>query len=778
MPVVYNAQCLQLILGQQLAPKQRACLQLAHYLEADTRPWAQYFWQLSSAPLALLSPRAPSALAAEPLAQCLPADTKALLASAHDDVVTALYAAHPVVADVPLPMVRRLAALPECAGAAADAAALRSCLVASAHGPCLTVDPCSPALCARVVAAIARVHELRAIALRLPGDACGTHDTALPAAVHFLRLVSGSGRVAVRSIEVIPAATSASRDERELASWLATLHTDEHFALRKLAPDLTSLRLPCVSPPYGFSPLSASLLSALTGLRRLQMTAACSNPAPLRVRSLVVGDPHLHALRHLDVSGSLQIEGTVRLVPAFARQLRLLPHLRCLRACANRLCDEHIITLLSDRDAGGHRSAALRGLRRLDIGGNRISCSAEAACVLCSMCALYRLDVSSNSIDDAGADALAQSLSRLTALRHFDLSCNPIRRSGAATFAVPFQLLTKLSTIKLTGVSIGGAESAALAPVLAALPWLRDLAVRQTQIGAACVAGSATALHRLEIGGVRPACARQLAAVLPSLDKLRHLQIELCDRTLGVACKPDAAPDAFSELLQSLLFQPQLQSVTLSGDAVWGPASESALRTAMPALTALTRLDVGLLFPSACDWVQALPASLACLRLRGRWTNQALPGLATWQELSEISAEPILGSLPSLTQLRTLVLAHCMLSVCDGHEWGAALAALTRLQDLELVTKFIDLGFAAEAAPSLARIDSLTRLRIDGSCCDSPGASTLGVRDAGAAALGRHLCELTRLQCLDLRNNGISRKGAVALEGALTRLAGLELSAF
>ena len=770
---------------------------MSHFLKAtaaDTASWARLFWLLETgvecAPLHPPTPKAVATAHAVPAVGCsatwsrlirgvsrrlqsraaapvgpqpVPqpaqsnarADTdavRALLATAHEDLITIVYAQHPTIADAALPLRQKLARLPDSAGVAADAAALRSCLRSTPEGKRLTLDPCMHALCARVVAAVPRVPELRALALRLTGSINGSIAPALSAATQLLTAERALPRVTDVEVQSMlwPAQQLASELE-QLAQLLA------------LVPSVTRLRLPHLGVDQGHEALLAASLASLTALRRLYLGSECEQLRQVdytwpNIALNLSALPRLTSLRSLDVSGSRDepFIAPVRL----ADGVRSLPRLRRLRASCAGLDDAALVAILQ---------AIHSTIRHLDVSRNQLRCETACADAICNAHSLQRLDLGGNSIRVADAAALVQRLPALTALQHLDLGAHTAADGAVFVRAAgPLASLTKLSFISIEG--LGGAAAAAHAPAFAALPRLRDLGL--TERCAGVVIGGATALRRLRMSGVGLVGAQGLALALPALPQLLHLHVDFGSSH----CPEDVSATHLAVLLGGLAGTPLLQSFRLCSWLVRGTACERALAAVLPLLTCLAQLELPISPALSVDCCQVLPASVTHLALGRR-----LP-IKGGRHFVDLLPEAIARA----THLRSLQMSGLDMQglwaprgkLPVTHRWGEALAQLPHLHTCELRDPNMHPVWVQQLAPHLAKCRALTRLCLHAQKMFTFERALHPSHLVDAVVLGGHLCALTRLQFLQVHHVfDKRRKGQFAstLEAAMAGVPGLEL---
>ncbi len=396
--------------------------------------------------------------------------------------------------------------------------------------------------------------------------------------------------------------------------------------------------------------------------------------------------------------------------------------------------------------------ANLTGLTSLDLGSNSIG--AAGAQALAGLRNLTSLDLAGNSIGAAGAQALA-GLGNLTSL---DLRYNSIGAAGAQALAG----LRNLTSLDLRYNSIGAAGAQALA----GLRNLTSLDLRNNGIGAAgaqALAGLRN-LTSLDLGdnGIGDAGAQALAGLgnLTSLD-LRNNGIGAAGAQALAGLRNLTSLDLWYNGIgaagaQALAGLRNLTSLDLAGNSI-GAAGAQALA----GLRNLTSLYLGSNSIGAAG-AQAL-AGLGNLTSLDLWYNG----------IGAAGAQALAG----LRNLTSLDLGDNGI----GDAGAQALAGLRNLTSLDLG----DNGIGAAGAQALAGLRNLTSLDLTGNDIGAAGAQALaGLRnltslnlewndigDAGAQALAG----LRNLTSLNLGNNGIGAAGAQALAG-LGNLTSLDLA--
>ena len=137
----------------------------------------------------------------------------------------------------------------------------------------------------------------------------------------------------------------------------------------------------------------------------------------------------------------------------------------------------------------------------LNLSSNSISDAGAVALAqaLCHNSSLKLLDLSNNSISDAGAAALAKPLYRKSPLRSLDLSNNSISDAGGAALAKALHRNTSLVNLNLSNNSISDTGAAALAKALHHNSALEKLKLSNNSIGDAGASALAKALHQNSI---------------------------------------------------------------------------------------------------------------------------------------------------------------------------------------------------------------------------------------------------------------------------------------
>ena len=264
------------------------------------------------------------------------------------------------------------------------------------------------------------------------------------------------------------------------------------------------------------------------------------------------------ALSHLTALTALQLDqiyvgGAV--AEALAPALRRLSRLSALRLTECYLEEEGFAATLASPialltaltaldltesgvgDAGAEALAPALGrlsqLADLRLAQNEIGPDGAAALApaLSHLAALTLLDLSENEIRPDGAEALAPALGRLSRLAALVLLCNRFRAAGAAALAPSIGLLTALTLLQLDDNELGAGGAVSLAPALGRLSRLEDLTLSYNDLGAAGAAALIallTALTALDLS-VNDVGADGAEALAPALSRLSRLaDLHLC----------------------------------------------------------------------------------------------------------------------------------------------------------------------------------------------------------------------------------------------------------
>ena len=250
---------------------------------------------------------------------------------------------------------------------------------------------------------------------------------------------------------------------------------------------------------------AAAIAPALSRLSRLaSLTLAGNSLDAAAVAALPLGN--LTALTALDLSdNALLLAGAQALAPALDRLRKLA------------------VLNLEDNGVGGV------GL----MFTNSAAGAASLAPPLGRLAALTALDLGMNYFRDDAVESLAPALSRLSRLAHLVLRRNEIGAAGAAALAPPLGVLTALTLLDLRANDIGATGAEALAPALSRLSMLAHLELSGNAVGTRGAAALAptlatlTALTRLDISGnrIEDAGALRLVPALARLTALRRLAL-------------------------------------------------------------------------------------------------------------------------------------------------------------------------------------------------------------------------------------------------------------
>ena len=358
-----------------------------------------------------------------------------------------------------------------------------------------------------------------------------------------------------------------------------------------------------------FGPVAHALVSALTRLTELQELSMHWEDASLAVLARPLG--LLTTLTRLDLSIDADYcqEGAVLLAPALTG-LSCLAYfsLGCggrgeVTALGPALGTLTSLTALDLSDSGVDVEAypdaegvdGYHAAKALALGLSHLSqlatlnlfrayaCPGGAATLapaLCQLTALTSLYMSENCIDANDAAALAPALSRLLQLAYLDLSSNELGAAGAAALAPSIALLTALTSLQLDGNGVDANGAAALAPAFSRLSRLASLDLRSNALGAAGAAALApsiallTKLTSLDFSsnGVGANGAAALAPALGCLTVLTFLHLS----------RNGIGDDGLQQLAPALARLTGLRSLSLRDDRM-SDSAEDALRARLPA---------------------------------------------------------------------------------------------------------------------------------------------------------------------------------------------------
>lgn len=431
-----------------------------------------------------------------------------------------------------------------------------------------------------------------------------------------------------------------------------------------------------------------------------------------------------------EVPGRVVFQVRARSIPSV--DFRALGNLRTLAIVNLAIDDGYVAAMVG----------CLKQLRGLDLSWNSIG-DAGATEIGSNLKQLTSLDLSVNSVGDAGVAAIARNLVQLTAL---DLRANNVGSHGATEIGTNLKQLTfldlgvnsigeagttaiaaqlrELRSLKLDNNAIGETGAIAIATNFKQLTAL-DLA--RNTIGDAGVAAIATDLQQLtslHVGwnGIGIAGARAIAAKLNQL-----ISLDLRYSGLG-----DTGAAAIAIKLN------QLTSLNLSNNDI-GDAGAAAIATKLNQLTSLN---------ISGNRVGDGGAMAIATRLR------QLTSLDVHSNgIGDVGTTAI---ATNLTQLRSLHVGHN----CIGDGGAAAIAThLRQLTSLDIGHNAIGDGGAAAIATHL---NQLTFLDV--------GHNAIG--EVGATAIATHLEQLTSL---DLCGNDVGDVEATAIATHLKRLVSLNL---
>ena len=587
--------------------KMSVCLQLAHFLEADLKPWA------AALAAALFSGAAVPSTAEQPgdLVQGCTAAADTAAASSNnvvlwedawrrlDELAPLGDAVDAVLRAWRLPLLEQLPHTP----AEWQLAVIGSHAVAGA----LAVSYDTAAACRGAMHAVHAVHSLTVSPPAAPQQV----DLALHAVASM---------PALRSLKFLwdTVHYSSLMDQHALAELLTRLSQLEGLRIADTAIDATALAKP---------------LGTLTALTALELTLCVAGTG---VAALA---PALTRLSRLaDLRLGYPMFGGYASAAVLAQPLGTLTALTAL-ALLNCGVTAHAARALMP--ALSHLSS-LVDLRLVQNTFGATSTHALAQ-PLSALTTLTVLELAECEIGAAGIQVLAPALSRLSRLADLHLGCNEFGEAGAAALAQPLGTLTALTALHLGADEIGDTGAQALAPALSHLSRLASLRLSNNGIGAAGAAalarplGGLTALTALDMSGneVGGAGAGSLA---PALSRLKRLaELDLGQNNIG-----DAGAAALAQPLGAL---PALTALQLNGSDISGRGVESLA----PALSRLSRLAELLLNDNRIG--DAGAAALA----------QPLGGLTaltklvmTSNAISAVSAESLTQALRHLPRLADL----------------------------------------------------------------------------------------------------------------------------
>ena len=561
-------------------------MQVAHFLQAPLKGWAQCFWQL-----------APQGVPVDPA-------VVTLLAAAPADVVDSVYDEHPVVTRPNVTLLARLRQLPP----AAHGAACRRHVIAHESGPCLIVHGDVAALCPLVAAAAPRMRELCGIDLEL--RACGSGEltnavqavqalvATLPPAVTLrkLRIAHARGverpctwptaqqQAATHLMQHVAPAAHCVHLSRSAVTWLSAVELRSDWAALKQLHRL-ELYWDDGDHRFGAGALPGTL-SLLTSLKELH--APCCGPD---VRLLAPAIAALPELRQLNLSHT---KCGLQLLLQLCHMPRKRPRLEISTvaplASLTQLCFAHVATDMEMHGSDTRFSPNVwpdvvlpEQLQHLDLSGNastRDLHQPKHTSIFAHMSVLTRLqhlDISDLKLDMRSAADVGQLWPALRSLRH--LRINDAFSDAKATEAATARIGCLSALTRLDACDCGLYDSAveAFASRIAEVKGLRHLELSRSNVTVAPAAHDLEALPRLfrlpEVignlaglsclelldfsGQVCGACTgdvdRVAAALrdMSSLTRLRVLQLELDSRLVWVQERNVAARRRFMSELEA-----------------------------------------------------------------------------------------------------------------------------------------------------------------------------------------------------------------------------------
>eukprot|EP00892_Ulva_mutabilis_P003287 jgi/Ulvmu1/132/UM001_0136.1 len=249
-----------------------------------------------------------------------------------------------------------------------------------------------------------------------------------------------------------------------------------------------------------------------------------------------------------------------------------LPFLQCLTALAL----ESNSALATHFDPLGHALTQLSLLSCLRFRDNH-ECSESPPSALfgqlTALSLLEVLDLDNSWLPDSVAAALAASLSGLPRLQHLNISTNPLWDEGARALAAVLPSLCRLTYLNLSDTCVASLEAALLLAALSSLTAIESLDVSNLCDGRDNHAG--------------PAAAFELATALPSLRRLRALNVASADFGHG-----------FAPLARALCALTTLTLLSV-GDQRLPEDAAAALGPCLAALPALAHLDMASMEASA-----------------------------------------------------------------------------------------------------------------------------------------------------------------------------------
>ena len=354
-------------------------------------------------------------------------------------------------------------------------------------------------------------------------------------------------------------------------------------------------------------------------------------------------------------------------------------------------------------EALGQSLSELSALQTLTI-GNVTLCSAEAGKRIFSGIkhrTLEKLELSEINLTTAAAEALGQSLSKLSALQTLRISGMTLCSAEVGTRLFAGIQHKTLRNLELRLINLTTAAAKALGQLLPELLALQILRIRgvtlcSAEAGTRLFAGiKHKTLQHLQLRGINltTAAAESLGQSLPELSALETLWID------GLTeCSDKAVTKLVSAIKQKTLKNLRLSKMNLTS------AAAEALGQALPELSAIKTLEIS----NLSEWTDG-----SVTKLVAAVKNKTLESLElSTINLTSVAAESLGQSLPELSALQTL-----------------EIGGLTECSD-KAVTKLV----------SAIRQETLKNLRL----------SKMNLTSAAAVALGQSLSELPSLQILKI----------------------------
>ena len=412
--------------------------------------------------------------------------------------------------------------------------------------------------------------------------------------------------------------------------------------------------------------------------------------------------------------------------------------------------------------------------------------------------ALQHLDLSRNCICSDGTSALAQSFQHTPTLQHLDLSWNNIGSDGASALAQSFQQTPTLQLLNLSDNSIGSAGASSLAQAFQHTPTLQHLDLSRNNIGldgASALAQSfkhtPTLQHvDLRYNSIDSDGASTLAQAFQHTPTLQH--VGLSDNSIG--------SDGASALALSFKHTPTLQHVDLSGNRI---GSDGASALAQSFKHTPTLQYVGLRGNSiGSDGASTLALSfkhtptLQYVDLSGnRIGSDGASALAqSFKHTPTLQYVGLRGNSIGSDGVSTLAqsfqhtptLQHVDLSGNMISPYGASALAQSfqhtpTLQHVDLSGNWIGPNGASALAQSFQHTPTLQHVDLSFNCIGSDGASALAqsfqhtptlqhvelgynsIGPDGASAIAQAFQHTPTLQHIELGYNSIGPDGASAL---------------